>query len=66
MNVLIGAVSVGAIGVAVILVGMFSTLTRHNSAARRADELQATDPRLADELRHVQLGIDRGNGRRVF
>ena len=66
MNVLIGAVSVGAIGVAVILVGVFSVLTRHNSADRRADALQATDPQLAEELRTVQREIDRGNGRRVF
>ncbi|CAD6001944.1 hypothetical protein [Agreia sp. COWG] len=66
MGAVLAAIGAGAIGVAIVVVGMLSVLNRPGGASRRAEALQRTDPHLAEELRQVQAQIDRGKSRQVL
>lgn len=58
-------IGIGA-GIAAVLIGTFSILTRHRSLRGGAEDLQATDPQLAAELRQIQADMDRGGRARSF
>ena len=66
MGALFAAISIGAVGLAAAIIGMFALLSFANPAKRRAKNLQQTDPQLAAELRKVEADINRGRIHNTF
>lgn len=60
MGIVIAAIAAGSVGLAAAFVGVFALLGHRNGIGRRADDLSASDPALAGELRQLQTQIDSG------
>lgn len=60
MGIVIAAIAAGSVGLAAAFVGVFALLRQKGGIGRRADNISASDPALAGELRQLQVQIDSG------